>query len=598
MVTYATRQTFTEGYARLGNLSTEQGKIRTPCLLPVVNLIGGTTVNCGGLWKYLRPHLFKARLPLMSEIMHFLNFNLSPRGLEKWRRMTFHEWFPNFKRPLFLDSGGFQILNNKEFDLKRYNLRVAPREILDLQLDFGGGIIATLDYPLPPNLNDAEAQERTQLSIDNAITTLRLLQAKGDESTKVYIPIHGRTPAEIKAYIDRFVARYKRSRLERPYDGFAVGSLVPLRANPEQIISILATVKRTLSEKNLERLPLHVFGVGSTLIPYLVYLGFDTFDSSTYVQKARNLHYSHPETWANQRATRLEELSCMCPTCEQLDVAEMKNVLTSDTSFQLNEGRFKSEFYAHIAMHNLNLHLSALKESVEAAESGCLEDYLVGFAKKRAHQGTPLAALAAEFPELRKRLGRTIHAVVKPNSRQSKNLSLKFKPSDFNIPNDYEVPEGEFILFLFPCSKEKPYSTSQTFKRISAAVHENLNGTSKKIHFVVLSGLYGPVPLMYDDFDATRNYDFVLTFKNHAGIERVGRRLSEYLKDHGGNFKHVVAFAASKPYRKAIIIGLDGVKNSQIFPKHKSTAVTGRTAQFQQGLEECLSFLRGVEKSI
>lgn len=601
MVTFTTYQDCTEGYARLGNLSTRQGKIQTPCLFPVINFIGGTTVNCGGLWKYVRKHLFEIRLPLMSEIMHFLNFNLSPRGLEKWRGKTFHEWFSDFDCPLFLDSGGFQLLNNKEFDLERYDLSVTPKKILDLQLDFGGDIIATLDYPLPPALNNAEAQERIRFSIENAITTLRLLQIKGDESTKVYVPIHGRTPGEIESYINRFITRYNRSRLERRCDGFAVGSLVPLRNKPDQIISILAAAKRTLKERHLESLPVHVFGVGSTLIPYLVYLGYDTFDSSTYVQKARNLQYTHPETWANQRATKLEKLICQCQICRQLDLSEMRDVLRSDTSFQTNGGRFKSEFYAHIAAHNLNLHLSALEGAISAAKGGCLEDFILEFARKRFHQGKPLDALAAEFPEFKKKLGRTIYPVVKPKilktktSRKIKRISLKRAASEFSLPINYKVPKSKSILFLFPCSKEKPYRTSRTYKLISSAVHAQLNGTAKKIHFVVMSGLYGPVPLKYDKLPETKDYDFVLTFRNHAGIERVGKRLATYIEEHGDSFKHIIAFSASKPYRKALMIGLKGSENAHIFPKHKLTAGTGRTAQFQKGIEECLEFLLSIE---
>lgn len=596
MAAFTLQEECAEGHARLGNLSTSHGDIKTPCLFPVVTFIGGTTPNCGGLWKYVREGLFKAGLPLLSETMHFLNFSLSPRGLEKWREQTFHEWFPDFNSPLFLDSGGFQLLNNKEFDLDRFNLRVAPREILELQLDFGGNIIATLDYPLPQTLRDDEAEERIHFSIENSIQTLRLLQEREDEETKVLIPIHGRTPEEIQASIKRFIARYNRSRLERSYDGFAVGSLVPLRTKPDQIIAILGAVKRTLAEKRLNALPVHVFGVGSTLIPYLVYLGFDTFDSSTYVQKARNLQYSHPETWANQRATGLEEIVCRCETCSRLNLAEMRDVLKSDVSFQTVGGRFKSEFYAQIATHNLNLHRMALNESIKAAADGSLEDYLIEFAKKRFHQGNPIAALAEEFPEFKKKVGRTLHPIVKPKSRVDRKVSLKYKPSDFMIPEEYAVPKREKILLLFPCSKEKPYSESQTYKRISAAVHAKLNGTSKKIHFVVVSGLYGPVPLEYDGLPETTNYDFVLTFRNQEGIKRVGERLAEYVKEHGNKFEHVVAFAASKPYREAIMTGLKGLTELQMFPKHKSTSGTGRTAQFQKGLEECLEFLARLEK--
>src|ERR1041385_7868717 len=103
MVAFAISKRLSEGHARIGELVTQAGIINTPSLLPVVSFIGGSTPNCGGLWKYLRQELFKANLPIMSEIMHFLNFSLSPNSLLNWRGRTFHEWFTDFEQPLFLD---------------------------------------------------------------------------------------------------------------------------------------------------------------------------------------------------------------------------------------------------------------------------------------------------------------------------------------------------------------------------------------------------------------------------------------------------------------------------------------------------------------
>jgi predicted RNA-binding protein len=246
-------------------------------------------------------------------------------------------------------------------------------------------------------------------------------------------------------------------------------------------------------------------------------------------------------------------------------------------------------------MHNLNLYKNELEDAVKAAKASCLEEHLIEFATKRIHQGKPLEALSHEFPTLKKKMGRTIYSVARSKKLSKHNVSLKYKSTDFKIPDNYKIPKGKRILFLFPCSKEKPYSTSQTYKRISAAVNENLNGTAKKIHFVVLSGLYGPVPLKYDRRPEIKNYDFVLTFRNHKGIEQVGDRLAQYIKIHAQNFDHIVAFAASKPYRKAILKGINGFKNAQIFPKHKLQSSTGRTAQFQQGLEQCIEFLSAIE---
>ena len=584
-------------YPRNGTIITAHGAIETPRLFPVINFIGGTTTNCGGMWKYTRKHIFDAQIPVMSEIMHFLDYHLSEKSLKNWRSKTFHQWFPHFKKPLFLDSGGYQLLGSKGLDLSGLNLNATPRDVLELQLDFGADMIATLDYPLPPNLKRKESQERIQLTIENAIAALRLLEKRGDTKTLVFVPVHGRTPTELEFFIHSFLKRYRRARLERQFDGFAVGSLVPLRNNPILVAELLWTAKRVFNDLGLGELPLHVFGVGSDMIPFLIYLGFDTFDSSSYAQNARTLRYADPETWVSHRATQLREINCSCSACQQIDPKEMRGVLTSDISFQAVNGRFKSEFYALIAMHNLNLHLTEVKLSTQAARSGELENHLVEFALKHPRTKRVLEFLASRDSELSKLVGRTIHPVKHSAMlTQRENLSLKYRSKDFTIPRDYRVPNNVRILFLFPCSKQKPYSTSQTFRRISKGITKNLNGLSQQIHFVVVSGLYGPVPLQYDKLPQIRNYDFVLSFMNKKAIALVSERLLQYIEKYGDRFDYIIALATSKQYRKAIENGLKETPRAQIFPKLEARERIGKNKLDQLGLKESMQFLQTLEK--
>lgn len=584
------------GYSRCGNIKTSHGAVQTPRLFPVINFIGGTTTNCGGMWKYTRQHIFGMGIPIMSEIMHFLDYHLSERALKKWRTQKFREWFPEFTQPVFLDSGGYQLLNSKSFDLTRYGLKATPKSILELQLDFGADIIATLDYPLPPNLKKSEAEERVHLTIENAITALRLLQKRQDTETLVFVPIHGRTPQELTAFLEKFVQRYKRSRLERKFDGLAVGSLVPIRNDAARVIELLWTVKNLVREHELEHLPLHVFGVGSDLIPFLVYLGFDTFDSSSYAQNARTLRYAEPETWVNHRVTQLRSIECECSACQQIDLAEMRTILKSDISFRRILGRFKSEYYALVAMHNLNQHLSELKIATRAAQNDTLESHLVEFSQKRSRTKRALEFLSEKQPTLRQELGRKIVPVQHKGTKHKQTVSMKYKPKDFSIPSTYQIPKDARVLFLFPCSKQKPYSKSQTFRRISNAVSTNLNGLGGQLHFVVVSGLYGPVPLEYDSLPQTRNYDFVLSFMNKKAVGEISQRIAQYVQDYGRNFDHIIALATTKPYRKAIEKGLKETPKAQIFPKSPTKKRMGKSQLDQLGLQESMQFLQNLEE--
>uniref|UniRef100_A0ACD5GP50 Uncharacterized protein n=1 Tax=Desertifilum tharense IPPAS B-1220 TaxID=1781255 RepID=A0ACD5GP50_9CYAN len=154
----------------------------------------GTTARGGGLWKYILQadelnSLLRreAPVPLMSQVLHFLDFIPNrPHELDKWRKQGIKQRYindlslKNFSSPLFLDSGGFKLLWNKSVNLSAYNLSIenekASQTILELQREFEGDIVATLDYPLPPGLTQAEAEERMQKSIENAISTALELQ--------------------------------------------------------------------------------------------------------------------------------------------------------------------------------------------------------------------------------------------------------------------------------------------------------------------------------------------------------------------------------------------------------------------------------------
>ena len=81
------------GLARTGNLNTRHGEIETPILFPVMCFIAGTTINCGGIWKYARDWLLRQSIPMISQTMHFLDFGVSPRSMDHWRSQTLHEWF-------------------------------------------------------------------------------------------------------------------------------------------------------------------------------------------------------------------------------------------------------------------------------------------------------------------------------------------------------------------------------------------------------------------------------------------------------------------------------------------------------------------------
>lgn len=186
-------------YGRIGQLTNKEKNFSTPLLFPVVCLVTGTTARGGGLWKYVLQAdqangLLRRNLPVMSQVLHFLDFAPNNfKSVEKWRKLGikqryFEDVVPQIKyeAPLFLDSGGFQLLSKKSIDLSAYNLSLEGskgyQSILRLQEEFGGDIIATLDYPLPPKLIKSEAEDRMNRSLENAVKSAYTLQKNQDWS--------------------------------------------------------------------------------------------------------------------------------------------------------------------------------------------------------------------------------------------------------------------------------------------------------------------------------------------------------------------------------------------------------------------------------
>lgn len=226
------------GAGRVGRLHTPEapqgGAVDTPAFFPVLNLMGGPTPVSGGIWSRLRNRLFgdDAFQGAMFQAMSFLDFNLGPDQVDKWRNEAdgLHDWFtghqspkdnpkpPAFTQPLFVDSGGFKLMNSRTFgdppeeggDKNEWGIYTNPDSILELQYDYGADLLATLDYPIPPDLKDEEKYQRIEDSIDSAVECLRLLNESekyADWNPTVYAAIHGHSHEEIAYYVSELHQR-------------------------------------------------------------------------------------------------------------------------------------------------------------------------------------------------------------------------------------------------------------------------------------------------------------------------------------------------------------------------------------------------------
>ena len=518
----------------------------------------------------------------------------SPAGVQNWRNVSIKKLYNeqiadlNYQAPLFLDSGGFKLMHRTGLDLSRYGISLTPKKeaksILKLQRDLGGDLIATLDYPLPPNLNPSEAEKRMRRSRKNAIQTARLLRDDKefeDYNPFLFMAVHGLTPEAISKYVKALFRQIKKYELDDLDFGLAIGSLVPLRSTHkiDLIVSLVRATIASIPKRFAHKVPIHVFGTTGLLVPYLAYLGIDTFDSSTFAQEARALKYILPQTFHRRNILEMakQDIECDCPICQNLKIDnnlhELQTSLVSETvGIPQPSGYFKSKYYADVALHNFELDLKILKGTREAIQAESLDDYLIEIARDAPRMAKVLATITAEDDDLRNKSSRTIHpfpqpAIVKHVS-PTRFISLEHKPDEFNInANGYQPKGNKPILLIIPCSREKPYSESHSHKYLSTHLREDIQDWEEKIDKVTLSGLYGPVPYEYEKDAPVLEYDFQLTSNNKTQIEECTNRLIQFLERHGAHYKLCIAYGTSNAYRTIFDKTAKEFPDLKIFPK-------------------------------
>ena len=554
--------------------------LSTPILYPVVSFMTGSTPRGGGLWKYLLRDLMKHDTPMLSQVLHFLDFPIKGKNLAKWRSKTVREWYREvngvYNAPLFLDSGGFKLLYNTGLDLKEFGIEKETEadDILALQEDFGGEIVASLDYPLPPGLERSEAEKRMNLSLENACRVASLLSTK-TQPPFLYVCCHGQSQSDIKNYV-----RHVFDRLTGvlPAFGLAIGSLVPLRGKQDsEVLERISGVQNAIPESARFHTPIHAFGVSGELAPILAYMGVDSFDSTSYIQAARGLNYADPSTRAKRKLMEMDELTCSCRICRTVSLDEMQGALMEEASYKpTSTGKYKSEYYADIALHNFEMEaelLSRMKRAIEADEA--LEELtrhaLTGRGIRRA-----VDWLTANDESFSSRMARTALAVPSSENRRAKkknqnqlelfpakvddeaalqirrdasSISLDYTPDSFVIPESYVPPNVKRVLLAIPCAGKKPYSLSRTHSVINTKLQNAFGENRRAIHKITLSGLYGPVPEEFESEEPVVRYDFQLSPRNSAQIQLGADRFNAYLDKHGDHYNLIVGYATSQAYR-------------------------------------------------
>jgi tRNA-guanine family transglycosylase len=580
-------------HGRSGRINTPHGSVATPAFFPVVNYIGGPTVNSGGIWSRVRNTLFgDPRFQgALYQAMGFTDFDVPSETMDDhWRTQSMHDHYPEFEQPLFVDSGGFKLVNSETFgsapeeggDPNEYGIYTNPESILSLQRDYGADIIATLDYPIPPNLKEDEQTERMEQSIQSAIRCLELLEEWGWDVT-VYVAIHGHDYETINWYVSQVLdeAGQRADRIA----GFAIGSLVPLREKVDVLVDIVQGATDAIPDGRREEFGLHVFGVSGRVCPLLSLLGVDSFDSSAYIQTSRYKKVIHPETWQRFAISEVDDPSWLIGEAFDTDYDEMLSVLNADTSYKEIDGWMKSDFYAMLAHHNFLVYNREVERTRDAIAKEALLEYVVSVADTTAEVAKGLKRAQLRDDDLMHRLetaGVDRHVAgaevttqqttisrygdddyVAPAGSDSRTISLNHSAEDFDVrQRGYSVPADKQVLLVIPCSQRKPYRESRTQQAVLSTVADHESAIEK----VTVSGLYGPVPATFEEEPPVLEYEYVLTTTDKSQMELVTGRLVEFLEDYAPAVDLVVGYAASRAYREVIAAAFDRAVVGELYP--------------------------------
>lgn len=588
---------------------------------PVINFITGPPgiLRNGGIWRWIKKEFVNNEIPqFMTQVLHFVDFPVTKKTFDKWfsNGETLKDWIKKEKNEynpkIFTDSGGFKLLYNKEYELSEFGIEPTQDKIFQLQLKYGADFVASLDYPIPPNLSKEEAEERMEKSIKNCIKLMQLIYDDYINSKDVfpYLAIHGRHAFEVKLYIEKLFNELEENGFYDESFGLALGSLVPVKNHYELLVEVAHAVKETLQEYD-KKIDIHIFGISGYVIPFLAYLGVNSFDSNTYIQAAQNLRFLTPNFLQKDFYEISEEdlNLCGCKYCQYIlngGISTAKKLLRKkgNRTYKFNGDPItKSTIYAFIAMHNLNVQLNLINVLNKLKNRESIGEWLINYSKGRRKALSLIAKISRIDETLHNIIiddniissHKTLHEFYSISTRRKIRLNLT--PDAFNVSNMHDYsPEGKKVMLILPCTASKPYSKSRTHRRIINFLEKN-NIPVSEIEIVTLSGMFGPVPRKYEDYPAVLEYEYVLSTKAKNRIDLIVSRLLQFLEDFGNKFDFILAYIASKAYREVIDSTNKKSKfNILLLPKKPRRSVSSELHK-RENLEELLKVIKKFFKS-
>jgi tRNA-guanine family transglycosylase len=354
----------TAGAARSGALTVRRSTMETPNLFPVINFYAGGTKNSvygGGIHRTIKEFMTGEEAVngidcseyfdgVMMSVASLTDYNLNKERFESYLSTPIkqREVFENFEGLIFVDSGGFKVLNNGKIEGKQFEMDFDQRTAFDIQQKLGGDIIVNLDHPITPDDTFETRKKKAKQTAENAAEFIRL--SSGNTASR-YLTLHGYNYSMIDTFLEELKTVLGTEIGQSAFDGIALGSLVPLKDNKQKLVTAVQDCQQVLADHGYDDFPLHVLGISGTSIPLLAALGVDSFDSSSYLHAAINGKY-YTSISSSVNIDEADFSRCGCKVCSNADMVER---MTGNAEYQ-------KDILGPVAMHNLILQKRELRK--------------------------------------------------------------------------------------------------------------------------------------------------------------------------------------------------------------------------------------------
>jgi 7-cyano-7-deazaguanine tRNA-ribosyltransferase len=313
---------YKDGRGRMGTLSTPHGKIKTPCLMPVIH---------PGKQK-LKVKDLGAEMVITNSYIIYKNEELRETALKDGVHRLI-----DFEGPIMTDSGSFQLSLYGDID-------VSNREIIEFQEKIGTDIGTSLDIPTPPFVTHSRAEREMMITLERAKEALKVR-----DNLLLNSVVQGSTYPDLRS-------RCAQALGSMGFDLHPIGAVVPLMEGYRyrELVEIVMASVPYLPDSRAR----HLMGAGHPMVFALaVAMGCDLFDSAAYILYAEDDRLLMPQ--GTHKLENLVEMPCSCNVCSSYSPPELRSMEKEDRALLLAE-------------HNLAISFAEIRQIRQALNEGSL----------------------------------------------------------------------------------------------------------------------------------------------------------------------------------------------------------------------------------